>query len=101
MDKLSHRLVHTTTDSTGSESTDQAEEIIHLKHENERLKQENSRLHAQTAQDQMKIKSLEQQLRHATSNAIQQELAKSNSSDEHIQLIASLQAELSIVKGSH
>jgi hypothetical protein len=100
MEELSQKLVQATTDSNDSAPSIRAENMVQLKRDNERLMQENNRLQLQSKQDQMKIQSLEQQLRQVSSRqASQQELGNLNSSDEKVQLIASLQAELSIVKG--
>lgn len=100
MEQLSQKLVQATTDSNDSAPSIRAENMVQLKRDNERLMQENNRLQLQSKQDQMKIQSLEQQLRQVSSRqASQQELGNLNSSDEKVQLIASLQAELSIVKG--
>ena len=100
MEQLSQKLVQATTDSNDSAPSIRAEDMVQLRRDNERLMQENNRLQLQSKQDQMKIQSLEQQLRQVSSRqASQQELGKLNSSDDKVQLIASLQAELSIVKG--
>lgn len=100
MEQLSQKLVQATTDFNDSAPSIRAEDMVQLRRDNERLKQENNRLQLQSKQDQMKIQSLEQQLRQVSSRqASQQELGNLNSSDEKVQLIASLQAELSIVKG--
>ncbi|CAO3668969.1 unnamed protein product [Umbelopsis vinacea] len=100
MEQLSQKLVQATTDSNDSAPSIRAEDMVQLRRDNERLMQENNRLQLQSKQDQMKIQSLEQQLRQVSSRQpSQQELGKLNSSDDKVQLIASLQAELSIVKG--
>ena len=96
MDELSQKLAQATLSSNDIPPGLPVKELVQLKAENENLKQEVGRLKAQAKQDQMRIHTLEQQLQ---LGSLQSAAQKLNSSDDQEQLIASLQAELSIVKG--
>jgi hypothetical protein len=96
MDELSQKLGQATLSSSDTPSGLPVKELVLLKAENENLKKEVGRLKAQAKQDQVKIHTLEQQLR---LGFVQSEAQKLSSNDDQNQLIASLQAELSIVKG--
>ncbi|KAI9283688.1 kinesin motor domain-containing protein [Umbelopsis sp. AD052] len=95
MDELSQKLTQSTLNSNDTLSGLPVKELVQLKADNENLKQEVGRLKAQAKQDQLKIHTLEQQLR---LSFVQSEAQKLSSKDDQDQLIASLQAELSIVK---
>jgi hypothetical protein len=96
MDDLSQKLAQATINSNETSSGFSVKEFVQLKAENENLKQEVRQLQAQAKQNQMKVQTLEQQLR---LGYLQPEAGVLNSNNDQDQLIASLQAELSIVKG--
>ncbi|KAH8548187.1 kinesin-related protein 11 [Umbelopsis sp. PMI_123] len=96
MDDVSQKLAQATINSNETSSGFSVKEFVQLKAENENLKQEVRQLQAQAKQNQMKIQTLEQQLR---LGYLQPEAGVLNSNNDQDQLIASLQAELSIVKG--